>query len=563
MKTHLLLLFFALTFGTALQAQVIFDWETPETSGTYQYFGSTLDGSQASAIANPNPTGVNTSSMVLEFTKPAGAQVWAGAFAAGDGPGEIDCTTGGQICVDVHMSNLGNLGLKLENATTGGANWITTQSNTVTGEWETLCFDLSVDGLEDDMTNAVGDIFTQLVLFADFGTPGGDEDQTYYFDNIVLIPGGVTTDCIFDWESPETTGTYQFFGSTLDGSVANVIDNPNPTGVNESSTVLEFVKPAGAEVWAGAFAAGDGPGSIDCTNGGQICVDVHMDHLGNLAVKLENATTGGANWITTQNNTVINEWETLCFDLSVDGLEDDMTNAVGDIFTQLVLFVDFGTAGTDQDVTTYIDNICLEAGSAPQKYMATFNVNMNGETVDAGVFLSGGLINNWSPDATPMDDSDGDGIYTVTVELAPAMVEYKFVNGATYEELEEGDCTITDASGQFTNRLLTMEAKDTIVDAYVFGSCDLMIVDVDETIFDNNLFTIAPNPAMDEVSVTCDVREEKLVTILDINGSVIQQFTMAANQSTMNVTLNDIASGMYIMTVTSDKTRSAQKFIKR
>ncbi len=563
MKTHLLLLFFALTFGAALQAQVIFDWETPETSGTYQYFGSTLDGSQASAIANPNPTGVNTSSMVLEFTKPAGAQVWAGAFAAGDGPGEIDCTTGGQICVDVHMSNLGNLGLKLENATTGGANWITTQSNTVTGEWETLCFDLSADGLEDDMTNAVGDIFTQLVLFADFGTPGGDEDQIYYFDNIVLEKPTVSTGCFLDWETPETSTEYQYFGSSLDGTIGNIIDNPNPTGINTSSTVLEHVKPAGALTYAGAFALNPGTGDIDCTNGGQICVDVHMDHLGSLSVKLENATTGGANWITTQNNTVVNDWETLCFDLAEDGLEDDMTNAVGDIFTQLVLFVDFGMEGTAVDVTSYIDNICLEAGMAPQKYMATFNVNMNGETVDGGVFLSGGLINNWSPDATPMDDSDGDGIYSVTVELAPAMVEYKFVNGATYEELEEGDCTITDPSGQFINRLLTMEAKDTIVDAYVFESCDLMIVNVDQTTFDSNLFTIAPNPAMDQVSVTCDVKEEKLVTILDINGSVIQQFTMAASQSSMNVMLNDFASGMYIMTVTSDKTRSAQKFIKQ
>lgn len=451
MKKNLLLLFLAFSMGTGLQSQVIFDWETPETSGTYQYFGSTLDGSEASVIANPNPTGVNTSATVLEFIKPAGAETWAGAFVNGDGPGEIDCTTGGQICVDVHMNNLGNLSLKLENATTGGANWITTQNNTVTGAWETLCFDLSEDGLEDDMTNAVGDIFTQLVLFADFGTPGGDEDQTYYFDNIVLYPATVvSTGCFLDWETPETSTEYQYFGSTLDGTIANIIANPNATGINESATVLEHVKPAGALTFAGAFAVNPGVGNIDCTEGGQICVDVHMDHLGSLSIKLENATTGGANWITTQNNTTINQWERLCFDLSENGFEDDMTNAVGDIFTQLVLFVDFGMEGTDVDVVTYIDNICLEE---------TVNVN--------------------------------------------------------------------------------------------------------ETTFDANLFTIAPNPAMDYISVSCDVREEKIVTILDINGSIIQQFTMAADQSTMNVTLGDIASGVYIMAVTSDKTRSAQRFVKR
>jgi alpha-amylase/alpha-mannosidase (GH57 family) len=42
------------------------------------------------------------------------------------------------------------------------------------------------------------------------------------------------------------------------------------------------------------------------------------------------------------------------------------------------------------------------------------------------VHLAGGF-NDWSTDATPMEDEDGDGVWTVVIELAPGRYEYKFV----------------------------------------------------------------------------------------------------------------------------------------
>ena len=45
------------TFTTA--QTTILDFETPGTSTTFQYFGSTIDGSLNQVIANPNPTGEN------------------------------------------------------------------------------------------------------------------------------------------------------------------------------------------------------------------------------------------------------------------------------------------------------------------------------------------------------------------------------------------------------------------------------------------------------------------------------------------------------------------------
>ena len=63
-------------------AQTILDFEAPATTTTFQYFGSSLEGQLSQTVANPNPSGNNTSATVLEFKKPAGAQTWGGAFSA-------------------------------------------------------------------------------------------------------------------------------------------------------------------------------------------------------------------------------------------------------------------------------------------------------------------------------------------------------------------------------------------------------------------------------------------------------------------------------------------------
>ena len=96
---------------------------------------------------------------------------------------------------------------------------------------------------------------------------------------------------ILDFETPGTSTTFQYFGSSLEGSLTQVIPNPNASGVNTSANVTKFIKPAGSQVWAGAFSNPVPSVAIDLTNGGPICVKVHMDHIGNLALKLEGSTS--------------------------------------------------------------------------------------------------------------------------------------------------------------------------------------------------------------------------------------------------------------------------------
>ena len=63
-------------------------------------------------------------------------------------------------------------------------------------------------------------------------------------------------------------------------------------------------------------------------------------------------------------------------------------------------------------------------------YDVTFNVNMANEDVSSdGVFLAGGAHFGW-PGDNPMSDDDGDGIWSITVNLAEGTAgNYTFLNG--------------------------------------------------------------------------------------------------------------------------------------
>jgi len=113
----------------------------------------------------------------------------------------------------------------------------------------------------------------------------------------------------------------------------------------------------------------------------------------------------------------------------------------------------------------------------PSSYNITFSVDMSnypGGLGDGNVFLNGNF-NGWCGECTPMSDDDGDGIWTVTIELEDGDYEYKFtVNGWSSQEefgsigAVEG-CTVTD--GTYTNRSLTVAGADITLDTVYWNLC--------------------------------------------------------------------------------------------
>lgn len=125
--------------------------------------------------------------------------------------------------------------------------------------------------------------------------------------------------------------------------------------------------------------------------------------------------------------------------------------------------------GLDGTVTG--DNVLI-VNKLADGYKLTLNLDMTGVTVDpAGVHVVGSF-NGWDLASAPqLTDADGDGIYSVDLQLAPSSepYQYKFMNGQEWDagkdEAVFGNCAYR------SNRLVWIENADVVVDAVTLGNC--------------------------------------------------------------------------------------------
>lgn len=104
----------------------------------------------------------------------------------------------------------------------------------------------------------------------------------------------------------------------------------------------------------------------------------------------------------------------------------------------------------------------------------TFNVNMADEQVSADSVRIYGLFGDWY-DGISMSDDDGDGVYSVTVELAAGEHLYKFKNGEDWETVDNLPCAVfddPDGDGEgYWDRSLTVTDSGATLDTVCFSSC--------------------------------------------------------------------------------------------
>ena len=175
----------------------ILDFESAATSSSFQAFGGSIEGAIYPPVANPDPSGLNTSANVIAFNKAVGAEVWSGGFSNPAPSTIIDLSAGGEICIKVWMDEARDVSIKLEASTTGGPNWILTQFNSVVNEWTEICFDTSLPSIEGPFLPATGHQYAQVVVFFNFLMPVDGGDEITYFDDItVQTPGAPPGTCL-------------------------------------------------------------------------------------------------------------------------------------------------------------------------------------------------------------------------------------------------------------------------------------------------------------------------------------------------------------------------------
>lgn len=138
-------------------------------------------------VDNPNPTGINTSSKVVQFTRRTSgtdAASWAGFYSNVVDP-DPDFTENKYIHVKVLKQNPTGVRFKIENGAAGTVEKLSVNSYTQLGQWEDMVIDFS------EKTG----VYSTLGLQPDFESPlVAGADRIIYFDDIVLnnIPTPMT-----------------------------------------------------------------------------------------------------------------------------------------------------------------------------------------------------------------------------------------------------------------------------------------------------------------------------------------------------------------------------------
>lgn len=597
------------------QTETLLDFESPETSTFFQYFGSDLEGTTNNIIENPDASGINTSATVADFVHPNNGETWAGAFS--NPAVQTNTNNAIELCMKVWFNEPGNVALKLEQGTID--NWILQKDVTETQTWTELCFDLASLSFEDPFLPAVNGVYDGFVLFFDFQEIP-DATRTYYFDDVTILygePEDVTVDFTVDMNSYQETIDEVFLRGGFNGWSE---DNPM-TDNGDGTWSTSIVAPAGLTEYKYYVKAGDVWEEFATTD---VCVATSFGGAGEVFTNRSAVLSDGASISSCWNSCyACADRATLNFELAFpDGVEpaDSVYVAGGGNFdnpggrfllddsdgdgvytislNRSIGFSSFYTfangpcpdysckediAGLDcSDPDNFNDRFiepltgdtvistcfgeCTEDTNctALETVQVTFQVDMNESDINSeGVFYAG-QITSWANEE--MTDADGDGIYEISYSIEPGDYEYKFKNGENgWEEFADGDpCTTTFDDGQgsiFVNRILTVDGAGSELStiAFCFNSCEACTVSTNNLVEDESLFAVRPSISEGEFILEFGDNTDMQLSILDINGQLQQ--TIVPSNNTMEIDLSNLAKGMYFINAQTENNFKTSRII--
>ncbi|MEO0471139.1 MAG: hypothetical protein AAF206_16040, partial [Bacteroidota bacterium] len=233
-RLTLFLLLLAANVGLTQTLDLPVDFE----SATISYTFTDFNGGQASVIANPQSSGINTSANVGQMVKNTGA-TFGGSFLTFPNP--IDFSTNKLFKVKVFSPAAGRrMLLKVENGTNGAIAFEREDTSTVANAWETFEFDFSaIDASQS---------YSKMVFIFDNGIVGdGSANFTWLFDDIELVmaPAPALSQIDLPVTFEDTTVDYSL--TDFGGNSSSLVSDPN----DATNMVARSVKTPGAQLWAG------------------------------------------------------------------------------------------------------------------------------------------------------------------------------------------------------------------------------------------------------------------------------------------------------------------------
>jgi hypothetical protein len=171
-------------------------------------------------------------------------------------------------------------------------------------------------------------------------------------------------------------GPYNFID--FDGGIANVISNPESSGINTSETVARIVKGEG-QPWAGSKLILEE--KLDFSTNNSFSMKVFSPRT-DVPVLLKIEGPDGAEPDNIVNTTKANEWETLTW---------NYPDAASGIYDALVFMFDFGTVGNGSADFTFLFDDVVHFYDSEAKSQIDLPVHFESETMDYEMTDFGGV----------------------------------------------------------------------------------------------------------------------------------------------------------------------------
>jgi hypothetical protein len=325
------------------------------------------------------------------------------------------------------------------------------------------------------------------------------------------------------------------------------VENPDKSPLNPSDHVLKMLRDKDGQPWSGFWSrlSDINRDSVNVTTNKYVHVKVWKPRISVLKFKLESSEAGRTLEIASINpQTKTNAWEDIVFDFS---------SKTGK-YPIIALLADFEEPVTlTEDITIYIDDIVVNniaTALEPAKQVINVDMKNSGFTPGSKVWISGSFGGDRGTWATPgtvpqneMLDPDGDGIYTITLNLPDGAYEYKFFWGNGWDHGDE-------TAG---NRTVNVNGSSNLT--YVWGVKGT----TGTKVLAGTSFKVFPNPVKD--MLTLQFAQMKNVVITDIMGRTVKNVNLEGINS-KNVNLNDLKSGLYFISVETNAGVYSSKFIK-
>lgn len=315
-------------------------------------------------IANPDPTGLNTSANVGKWMRTT--ETWAHMSTVLDG--KVNFSTGDKFFLKVWSPITCNVLFKLEDQANGAIFKEVSQPVATANQWVELTF---------DFFGSQSDLYDKVVIFLDFM---GSADNTFYFDDVAGPQwggGGTGTQVTLPVTFEDETVNYAL--TDFGGNASEIVVDPT----NANNMVAKSIKTATAELWAGTTVGGTTgfPTPIPFEAGSTtMSVKIWSPTSGTpMRLKVEAASDPTISVETEAVTTVANDWQTLVFDFSNEATGTaplDLSKS----YNKASIFFNFGTTGAQAGEQTYYWDDMEFTGTGPVvKPLAASDVQENFE----------------------------------------------------------------------------------------------------------------------------------------------------------------------------------------